>query len=108
MKPSLKRLLSLMLVLTLLCTVLPSFALPVRADEKSLRKNHSPDCFRIIISFIDRGLCALEQSVVALRIEQTRLVKPRLLKAVVNIRGQDKVVLTLQQLQQGSLWQEMV
>ena len=53
----------------------------------------------VIKSFLTARLTALEQTVIALRVEQAALVKSRFLKTVVNIRGDNKIVLIGNQLQ---------
>ena len=53
----------------------------------------------IIKGFLTARLTALEQAVIALRVKKPLFVKARLLKAVVNIRGDDKIIFVLYQLQ---------
>ena len=42
---------------------------------------------------------ALEQAVVALRIEKSLLVEGRLLKLVIDVRGDDKIIIVLHKLE---------
>ena len=63
--------------------------------------DHLPDELLIIKGLPTTGLRALEQTVIPLRIEQPLFIKTRLLKAVVYIGGQHKIVLVLYQLQKG-------
>ncbi len=51
----------------------------VRADLPTLGENHGPDCFVIVIGLLMTGLAALEQAVVPLGVEQSALIKARLL-----------------------------
>ena len=46
------------------------------------------------------GRCALEQAVVALRVEQSLFVKPCLLELVIDIGGDDEIVLAFQEFKQ--------
>ena len=65
----------------------------------SCRLTISPNDRLIIKGFLTARLTALEQTIIALRVKQPLLVKARLLKAVVNIRGDDKIIFVLYQLQ---------
>ena len=62
--------------------------------------DHLPDNRFIVPCLLTARLAALKQSVVALRVKQPLFVKSRLLKAVVNIRCDDKTVLVLHKTEQ--------
>ena len=62
--------------------------------------HHLPDCILVIKGFLSARLGALEQSVVALCIEKPLFVEARLLKTMIHIRGDNKIVLIPNQRQQ--------
>ena len=65
-----------------------------------LHRNHFPDSLFVVVGFLVTRLCALEQTVVALRVEQPLFVKSCLLELVINIGGDDEIVLVFQQFEQ--------
>ena len=64
-----------------------------------LLRDHFTDHSFVLKGFLTARLTALEQAVIALRVKKPLFVKARLLKAVVNIRGDDKIIFVLYQLQ---------
>ena len=66
----------------------------------NLCRNHFLDKLLVIVRLLVTRFCALQQPVIALRVKQTLLVEPCLLKLVVHIGGDDEIILTLQQLEQ--------
>ena len=64
-----------------------------------LSLDHFTDHGFVIKGFLTARLAALEQAVIPLCVEQTLLVKASLLKAVVNVGGDDKIIFVLYQLQ---------
>ena len=76
---------------------------PARSADHPVRGHtlcfyHLPDECLIVESLLTAWFTALEQAVIALRVEQPLLVKASLLKAVINVRGDDKIILVLYQL----------
>lgn len=65
-----------------------------------LLRNHLSNSSFIIISGLMACLTALPETVIALGIEQPRLIKTSQLKLMIHIGGQDEVVLILDQIQQ--------
>ena len=61
--------------------------------------DHLPNDLLIIKGLLTARLTALEQTVIALRVEQALFIIASFLKAVVNIRGDDKIIFVLYQLQ---------
>ena len=61
--------------------------------------DHLPNDLLIIKGLLTARLTALEQTIIALRVEQALFIKASFLKAVVNIRGDDKIIFVLYQLQ---------
>lgn len=61
--------------------------------------DHLPNDRLIIKGLLTARLTALEQTIIALRVEQALFIKASFLKAVVNIRGDDKIIFVLYQLQ---------
>ena len=70
------------------------------ARLKMLRRNHFPDGFLIVVGLLVTRFRTLEQPVVALGIEQPLFVEARLLELVVDIGGNDEIVLVLHELQE--------
>ena len=78
----------------------------VGTDRKKFARNfhillpcdHFPDRGFVLKSFLTARLTALEQTIIALRVKQPLFVKACFLKAVVNIRCDDKIILVLHQL----------
>lgn len=62
---------------------------------------HRPDGLLVVIGLLVARLTALPETVVALCIEETVLVKSCLLKLVVNIGGENKIFLVLHKLKQA-------
>ena len=62
---------------------------------------HRPDRFLVVVGLLVARLTALPKPIVALRVEQAVLVKSCLLELVVNIGGQDKIVLVFHKLEQA-------
>ena len=60
--------------------------------------DHFADHSFVIKGFLTARLTALEQAVIALRVKKPLFVKASLLKAMVNIRGDDKIIFVLYQL----------
>ena len=58
-----------------------------------LLRNHLFDNLLIIVRLLVTWFCTLQQAVIALRVEQTLLIKPCLLEQVVHIGGDDEIVL---------------
>ena len=54
--------------------------------------DHGANRLLVIEGFLAAGLAALEEAVVALRVEETLFVEARLLEAMVHIGGDDKVI----------------
>ena len=61
--------------------------------------DHLPNDLLIIKGLLTARLTALEQTIIALRVEQALFIKASFLNAVVNIRGDDKIIFVLYQLQ---------
>ena len=61
--------------------------------------DHLPNDLLIIKGLLTARLTALEQTIIALRVEQALFIIASFLKAVVNIRGDDKIIFVLYQLQ---------
>ena len=74
--------------------------LTIRCNVVPLRFHHLPDECLIIESLRTARLTALEQTVIALRVEQPLFVEPCFLEAVVHIGGQDKIIFVLHQCKQ--------
>ena len=78
----------------------------VRTGRKKLGRDfhiflpldHFADHSFVIKGFLTARLTALEQAVIALRVKKPLFVKASLLKAMVNIRGDDKIIFVLYQL----------
>ena len=70
----------------------------VRYGE-ALRFDHRADGFLVVKRLLTARLTALEQTIIALRVEQALFIIASFLKAVVNIRGDDKIIFVLYQLQ---------
>ena len=60
---------------------------------------HLPNYRFVIKSFLTARLTALKQTVIALRVEQALFIKASFLKAVVNVCGNNEIILVLHQLQ---------
>ena len=79
----------------------------MRADGEKLRRyfhiflplHHLPNDNLVIKGFLTARLAALEQTIIALRIEQPLFVKSGFLKTVIHVRGDDEIVLVSHQLQ---------
>lgn len=56
---------------------------------------HTQNDFFIVVGLLAARLCALEQAIIALRVEQTVFVEARALKLVIDIRGDDEIILVL-------------
>lgn len=65
-----------------------------------LHRNHFPDSLFVVVGFLVTRLRALEQTVVALRVEQPLFVKSCFLELVINIGGDDEIVLVFQEFEQ--------
>ena len=63
-----------------------------------LPPDHFTDYGFVLEGFLTAWLTALEQAVIALRVKKALFVKASLLKAMVNIRGDDKIIFVLYQL----------
>ena len=61
--------------------------------------DHFPDDRFVIKGLLTARLTALEQTVIALRVEQPLFIKARLLKAVIHIGRDNEIILVLHQLQ---------
>ena len=64
-----------------------------------LKLDHIKHEFFVIVGLVVAGYGALEQAVVALRIEKSLLVEARLLKLVIDVRGDDKIIIVLHKLE---------
>ena len=69
-----------------------------------LLPDHAANNLLILPGFLTAGFGALEQTVVPLGIEQPLFLKARLLKAVIHVGGQDKIILFLKQLKQRFIY----
>jgi len=65
-----------------------------------LHRNHFPDSLFVVVGSLVTGLRALEQAVVALCVEQPFFVKSCLLELVIDIGGDDEIVLAFQEFEQ--------
>lgn len=65
-----------------------------------LRRNHFPNGFLIVVGFLVTRFRTLEQPIVALGVEQSLFVEACLLELVINIGGNDEIVLVLHELQE--------
>ena len=65
-----------------------------------LHRNHFPDSLFVVVVLWVTRFCALEQAVVTLRVEQPLFVKTRFLELVIDIGGDDEIVLVFQQFEQ--------
>ena len=61
--------------------------------------DHLPNDRLIIKGLLTARLTALEQTIIALRVEQALFIKASFLKAVVNVCGNNEIILVLHQLQ---------
>ena len=65
-----------------------------------LRRNHFPDGFLVVVGLLVARFRTLEQPIVALRVEQPLFVEARLLELVVDISGDDEIVLVQHEFQE--------
>ena len=74
--------------------------LTIRCEDIPLCFYHLPDECLIVESLLTAWFTALEQAVIALRVEQPLFIEPCFLEAVVHIGGDYKVILILHQPEQ--------
>ena len=72
----------------------------IRSDLKALGLLHPADHFLVFISFLAARTGTLEQAIIALGVKQSLFVKSGLLKTVIDIGRQHKIVLIFHQPQQ--------
>ena len=71
----------------------------LRADHKTLRFDHLANDLSVVVGLLVAWPRALPQAVIPLGVKQPLLVKAGFLEAVVHVGGQNKIVLSLHQLE---------